>query len=99
MILNPLAILADIRLGKQGIEFLILRYFVIATIRYENIAVVHRQTNLVSPLTAYRFVNRFGRRYVIDKKTSWFSKHVVVSPANGDEFERKLRSVGARVEA
>lgn len=97
--LNPIAILFDIRLGEQGIEFVFLRYLVIAIIRYENIAVVRRQTNLISPLTAYRFVNRFGRRYVIYKKTSWFSRYVVVSPANGDDFESKLRSVGVPIEA
>ena len=99
MTLNPLAILFDIRLGEEGIEFVFLRYLVIATVRYENIAVVKRQTNLVSPLTAYRFVNRFGRRYVIYKKTAWFSKYVVVSPDGGDDFERKLRDFGVMVEA
>ena len=98
MTLNPLAILLDIRLGDAGIEFVSLRYLIIAIVRYENIVVVKRQINLVSPLTSYRCVNRFGKRYVIYKKTAWFSKYVVVSPYDSDDFERKLRDMGVMVE-
>ena len=98
MTLNPLPLFFDIRLGKEGIEFLFLRHFVIAIVRYENIALFKRQTTFIAPLTAYRFVNRLSRRYVIYKKSSWFSTYVVVSPANGDDFERGLREVGVKVE-
>ena len=98
IILNPIALFFDIRLGSNGIEFIFLRFLVLATINYKNIDVVRRQTNLVTPLTAYRFVNRFGRRYVIYNNASWFSKYVVVSPDNGDEFEEQLRYFGVQVD-
>jgi len=97
LIVNPFVLLYDIALNEKGIEFLLFRYIVIAIIRYENIDFVKRQNNLVSPVTAYRFVNRFSNRYVIYKKKAWFSKYVVVSPEDGNFFESKLLEVGVIV--
>lgn len=98
MTLNPIALIFDIRLGESAIEFIFLRFFVIAAIEYKNIELVRHQSNLITPLSAYRFVNRFSRRYVIYKKTAWFSKYVVVSPDHSDEFENQLRKSGVVVE-
>lgn len=97
MDLNPIAFLADIRLGETEVEFVLLRCLVIARISFSNIAEVYKQTNRFSPFSAYRFVNRFGPRYVIRKKSSWFSKYVVVSPLDPIKFESKLNEKGVNL--
>jgi len=95
--INPLAMLLDIRVAETGIDFLTLRSIRVASVPYQNIEFVQKQTNLVRPFTAYRCVNRCGPRYVIHKKVAWFSKYVVVTPFDGSSFERALRHAGVAI--
>jgi hypothetical protein len=94
-----MAIFFDIRLGQQGIEFIFFRFIVMATVRYDNIEYVESQKGSLTPWTAYRFVNRWiSRRFIIHKKSAWFSKCVVVSPADKEMFEVGLRRNGVVVQ-
>jgi len=96
-LLNPLALLADVRVRSNGIQFVLLRLVVIATVPFENIEAVETQWKWISRWSAYRFINRCGPKYLINKKSAWFSKYVVVSPADPDEFEAELRQHGVLV--
>jgi len=98
LLLNPFALLLDTRMGVHGIEFVLLRCLVIATIRYDNIAKVEVRPNLLRQVTAYRCVNRWvATRFMIYKRTAWFSKYVVLSPANEVHFKESLRARGVLV--
>ncbi|MGZ3240367.1 MAG: hypothetical protein ACXU7Z_08095 [Burkholderiaceae bacterium] len=100
LLLNPLALIFDMRMGPQGIQFVLFRALVIATVRYENIEFVEFQKNPFRPWSAYRVVNRWvSQRFVIYKKSSWFSKYVVVSPAKSVDFETRLREQGVIVKS
>jgi len=96
-LLNPLVLLADVRVRSNGIQFVLLRLVVIATVPFENIEAVETQWKWISRWSAYRFINRCGPKYLINKKSAWFSKYVVVSPADPDEFEAELRQHGVLV--
>ena len=95
--LNPVAFVYDIRLGQTAIEFIVFRYIRIASVPYKNIDFVEKQKHPLRPLSAYRFVNRFGPRYIIHNKQSWFSEYVVVSPPDGESFEHALDKAGVVV--
>jgi hypothetical protein len=95
--LNPVAFLYDIRLSNTAIEFVLFRVIRIASVAYTNIDFVEKQANTLRPLSAYRFVNRVGAKYLIHNEKSWFSKYVVVSPSDGESFERALEKAGVVV--
>jgi hypothetical protein len=98
LLLNPLALLYDVRLSEKGIEFLIFRIIVITTVAYENIEEVKLGEKILKQWAAYRFVNRWvAQRYVITKKNSWFAKEVVVSPRNASNFIETLERHGIQV--
>jgi hypothetical protein len=60
-------------------------------VRYENIEFIEIQKSPFRPFSAYRFVNRWvSQRFVIYKKSAWFSKYVVISPAKSMAFEEAL---------
>lgn len=96
-LLNPLTLIGDVRVGTDGIQFVLLRLFVVATVRFENIEAVEKQWKWYSRLSAYRFVYRLGPTYLINKKTAWFSKYVVVSPGDPEQFEASLRRNGVLI--
>jgi hypothetical protein len=98
LLINPVALLYDVRIGAKGIEFTLLRFWVIAAVPFDNIEALETKWALTSRWTAYRFVNRWiTRRLLINKKRAWFSKYVVISPADPDQFEAALRGHGVLV--
>jgi hypothetical protein len=100
LLLNPLTLLYDIRLSDKGIQFILFRFLVIATVPYENIEGVGLGEKIFKQWAAYRFVNRWvAPRYVINKKKAWFAKEVVISPRNGSDFIERLKQHGVRVAA
>ena len=98
LLLNPLTFLYDVRVANDGIQFVFLRTIVISTVLFENIDFIAGQKNVFQPWTAYRFVNRWiSQRFVIYKKSSWFSKCVVVSLVNSAAFVEAIRRHGVIV--
>jgi hypothetical protein len=95
-----MTLLYDVRLSEKGIQFTLFRFFVIATVPYENIEEVEVGEKILKQWAAYRFVNRWvAQRYVINKKKAWFAREVVVSPVNGSDFIEKLKQHGVKVAA
>lgn len=91
--------LYDIRMDSDGIRFVLFRRLTAYQLRFENIEIVREVGRAtLGALTAYNFKNRFlGRTFLLELKRGWFSRKVLVTPAQPDAFLDMLKTQGIPV--
>ena len=96
--LDALAFIYDTRVARDGIEFVLFTFLNIYLLPFANIEHVEEVKGSYLLLFAYNFKNRlFHRTFLIKKKRGFFTKRVLVTPHDPDEFAALLASAGVRV--
>lgn len=91
-----LPLLYDARIGEAGIDFVIFYYVKISTLPYSRIERV-KEVGFLGTLTfnAVNFCNRsLTRALLIEKKSGWYTRRVLITPANIDYFKMVLAKEG-----
>lgn len=94
-----LAYIYDIRITREGIEFLLFSRVVISTLRFDNIIdVIEPFVGGMTYLTAFHFRNRLGAGcFLIHKKQAWFASSILVTPPDRMAFIAALKHAGVKV--
>jgi hypothetical protein len=94
-----LAYIYDIKITREGIEFLLFSRFVTSILRFDNInEVIEPRGGGLTYLTAYNFKNRLGVGcFLIRKKRAWFASSILVTPPDRAIFIAALRDAGVPV--
>src|SRR5437667_5422271 len=81
----------DVRLTANGIEFCLFRIWIVHRLPYSGIESVDIQRGWRGGLFTYNFKNRlFRTTFLIRKRKGWFTRRILVTPANESEFLRAL---------
>jgi len=96
--LDALAFIYDARVAENGIEFVLFASLKVYLLSFANIEHVEEVKGGYLLLFVYNFKNRlFRRTFLIKKKRGFFTRRVLVTPANPDEFAASLARAGVRV--
>lgn len=96
--LDALAFIYDTRVARNGIEFVLFACLKVYLLPFANIEHVEEVKGGYFLLFVYNFKNRlFRRTFLIKKKKGFFTKQVLVTPGNPDEFAASLANAGVRV--
>ena len=80
-----------VRLTADGIEFCLLKFWIVRRLPYSEIESVGIQRGWGSGLFTYNFKNRlFKTAFLIRKRKGWFTRRILVTPASDSEFLRAL---------
>jgi len=92
--------LYDTRLQKSGIQFVVLRLLPLHLLQFSNIKLVRELHGMkVGPFNAFNFKNRlFSRAFLIETKTGWFTRRILVTPRDADKFVSTLDEHQVEVE-
>ena len=89
--LEVVSYIYDVRLTADGIEFCLFRFWIVRRLPYSEIESVGIQRGWGGGLFAYNFKNRlFKTAFLIRKRKGWFTRRILVTPANDSEFLRAL---------
>ena len=95
---DGLAFIYDIRLTEVGIKFVLFSIFRVGFVPFSNIESVHQVNGGYFYLRVCNFKNRFGHpTFLIKKRKGIFTKQVLVTPENADEFAGALTRAGVQV--
>jgi hypothetical protein len=94
-----LPLLYDTRLRPTGIGFVLFGVWTVHTLKFSNIKFVKELHGLkLGPFNAYNFKNRLGgQAFLIETRTGWFTKRVLVTPGDPEEFISALRTSGVEL--
>jgi hypothetical protein len=95
-----LAWLYDIELAAEGIRFVILKSIAVYHLSRENISHIEEcGIASIGAWNSYNFKNRLlARTFIISTHTGWFTRKVLVTPPDPEEFVRYLREHGVDVQ-
>jgi hypothetical protein len=84
----------DIKIEQLGIQFVVFRVLPLHLLRFSNIKLARELRGMkIGPLNAFNFKNRlFSRAFLIETKTGWFTRRILVTPRDPDEFVAALDS-------
>jgi hypothetical protein len=93
--------LYDIRLNKQGIRFVLFGFWTIYLLQPSNIKTITEiGSTSIGALNAYNFKNRFfARCFMIETKTGWFTRKILITPNNSNEFIAWLNLNGIEMQS
>ena len=98
--LDVVSYILDIRPTERGIEFRLFRFLRFYILPFSNIDHVEELVDggfLSHPL-AYNCKNRlFSKTYLIQKKKGFFTRQVLVTPADSNAFKTSLAKAYIRV--
>jgi len=91
-----LAWLYDIRPDSNGIRFVLFGFWTVHLLRFGNIKSVTEIGKVsLGTWNAYNFKNRLlARTLLIEMHRGWFTRKVLVTPKNPEEFLARLRDHG-----
>jgi hypothetical protein len=94
-----LAWLYDIRLEPRGIRFVMFCTWTVHLLQWGNIKCVTEIGMLsAASISAYNFKNRlFARSFLLETKRGWFTRKILVTPGEPDQFVERLCSSGVVV--
>lgn len=92
---NLLSYVIDVFQDEQGLKIVLFKKFAVHRIQYASIDYV---LDWGFGLTvAFNIVNRFfGRKYLVVLKKGWFTKSILISPANPQEFVDALKNANVK---
>lgn len=88
--------LYDIQLVSTGLRFVLFQCFTLHVLKFSNIERVTELRGMAAgPLNAYNFKNRlFIRVFLIETRTGWFTRRILVTPPDAELFTSKLAENG-----
>lgn len=91
--------LYDLKLDEKGIRFILFGFWTVHFLRFENIESVTEIGRIaLGALTAYNFKNRlFARSFLLETRTGWFARKILITPKAPDEFLVLLREYGVKI--
>ena len=91
-----LSLLYDARVGEDGIDFVVFSFVKISTLPYSRIERV-KEVGFLGTLTlnSVNFCNRsMTSAFLIEKKSGWYTRRVLITPVNADYFKMVLAKKG-----
>lgn len=84
---------------EAGIRFTLFRVLTVHRLRPENIEAISEVSQVsLGKWNAYNFKSRlFGRCFLVQTKRGWFTRRVLITPKEPDDFVRWVVANGIRM--